>query len=255
MGDFERLVYDGLLVGGLAVAGFVFVVLFFVDAPYGRFSRSGWGPVIPARAGWVLMESVSLGVFVSCVWVGGPVWSAGLGVLVLAWVVHYGYRAFVYPFRMRERGKTMPVLIFGFAILFNSMNGFLNGRYLGVGSAQYGAEWLSDPRFLIGMIIFVVGFGINHHADGVLFRLRGPGESGYKIPRGGLYRWVSCPNYFGEMVEWIGFGIAVWSWAGAYFAIWTAANLIPRAVAHHRWYRDTFEEYPMERRAVFPFLL
>jgi hypothetical protein len=35
----------------------------------------------------------------------------------------------------------------------------------------------------------------------------------------------------------------------------TSANLVPRAIAHHRWYRETFPEYPPERKAVLPLLL
>ncbi len=53
-----------------------------------------------------------------------------------------------------------------------------------------------------------VGYAINHHADSVLLSLRKPGETGYKIPYGGLYKYISCPNYFGEMVEWFGFALA-----------------------------------------------
>jgi hypothetical protein len=33
------------------------------------------------------------------------------------------------------------------------------------------------------------------------------------------------------------------------------ANLLPRALAHHRWYKQRFPEYPSERKAIFPFLL
>jgi hypothetical protein len=29
----------------------------------------------------------------------------------------------------------------------------------------------------------------------------------------------------------------------------------PRAVAHHRYYKDKFEDYPPTRRAVIPFIL
>ncbi len=108
---------------------------------------------------------------------------------------------------------------------------------------------------IIGASVFVIGWAINQHSDAVLRRLRGPGESGYKIPRGGLYRWVSCPNYLGEMLEWVGWAIAAWSLAGLAFAVFTIANLLPRALANHRWYQDKFADYPPERRAVVPFLL
>ncbi len=35
----------------------------------------------------------------------------------------------------------------------------------------------------------------------------------------------------------------------------TAATLVPRALAHHEWYRERFADYPPERRALVPFLL
>ena len=31
-------------------------------------------------------------------------------------------------------------------------------------------------------------------------------------------------NYFGELLEWVGFAVASWSWAGAVFAWWTIAD-------------------------------
>jgi len=96
---------------------------------------------------------------------------------------------------------------------------------------------------------------INLHADGVLRTLRGDEEQGYRIPRGGVFELVSCPNYFGELREWPGWACLTWSPAGLTFAVWTAANLVPRAVAHHRWYLRTFPEYPQQRKAIIPFLL
>ena len=67
-----------------------------------------------------------------------------------------------------------------------------------------------------------------------------------------MYEWVSCPNYLGEVLTWVGWTIATWSLAGLSFAVFTAANLVPRGMANHRWYQKTFEDYPSERRAVMP---
>jgi 3-oxo-5-alpha-steroid 4-dehydrogenase 1 len=94
------------------------------------------------------------------------------------------------------------------------------------------------------VILFVTGYRINRWADRVLASLRAPGETGYKIPRGGLYELISCPNYFGELLEWIGFAIAAGSLAGWSFVAFTAANLIPRALSHHRWYRQQILRLP-----------
>jgi steroid 5-alpha reductase family enzyme len=153
---------------------------------------------------------------------------------------------------LRGKNKRMPVAVVGFAFAFNVVNGFINGYYLFFLSGGYPTAWLWDPRFLVGLALFVAGFGINRQADLTLLRLRAPGESGYKIPYGGLYRWISCPNYLGEIVEWVGWAVATWSLPGLAFAAWTVANLAPRARVHHIWYREHFPDYPPERKALLP---
>jgi steroid 5-alpha reductase family enzyme len=130
----------------------------------------------------------------------------------------------------------------------------LQGGWLFRVSVPYAAGWLRDPRFLFGATMFFGGMAINWHSDAVLRRLRRSGETAYKIPYGGLYRWVSCPNYLGEIVEWGGWALATWSLAAAAFAFWSAANLVPRALSHHRWYRENFPGYPSERGAILPYL-
>jgi steroid 5-alpha reductase family enzyme len=95
---------------------------------------------------------------------------------------------------------------------------------------------------------------INVHSDHILRNLRKPGGIGYKIPRGGLFRWITSPNYFGEIMEWCGWAIATWSLAGIAFAAFTFANLAPRAWSHHKWYNKTFSNYPKNRKAIIPFI-
>jgi steroid 5-alpha reductase family enzyme len=109
---------------------------------------------------------------------------------------------------------------------------------------------------VLGLGLFILGMLVNRQADRILRNLRRSMPNGqahsYQIPEGGLYRWVSCPNYLGEIVEWIGWAVATWSWSGAAFAIWTAANLAPRARANHLWYLETMPDYPPERKALLP---
>jgi protein-S-isoprenylcysteine O-methyltransferase Ste14 len=66
---------------------------------------------------------------------------------------------------------------------------------------------------------------------------------------------VSCPNYLGEMLEWFGWALATWSIAGLAFALYTVANLLPRALQHHRWYRAKFADYPADRKALVPYVI
>ena len=105
-----------------------------------------------------------------------------------------------------------------------------------------------------GIAIFLLGFTINLHSDHILRALRRPGETEYKIPYGGFFKWITSPNYFGEIAEWCGWAIASWSLAGVAFAVFTFANLAPRARTHHKWYLANFVNYPKNRKAVIPLL-
>lgn len=243
--------------GLLAMAAWTVVTVALLArlvAPYGRHARPGWGPTLPARWGWILFESPAVFLFVPLVLAGPRGTDAAALALAALWLVHYLHRDLVWPFRMTSGRKPMPVVVVATAFAFQVLNSGLVALWLGH-LGDYPAGWLADPRFLAGAALFLAGFAVNVHADHVLFTLRAPGEVGYKVPRGGLYRFVSCPNYLGELVAWAGFALASWSLAGLAFAVYTAANLVPRAVAHHRWYRATFADYPRERRALIPGLL
>ncbi len=247
----ERAVFNGLLIGWFVVGAVVFAALFFVAAPYGRHIRKGWGLTVDNRLGWILMEAPSPVVFFICFLLGGRT-NAVVLVFLFLWEAHYLHRAFVYPFTLRGRGKRMPAVVMSMGLLFNVMNGYLNGRYIFTLSSGYALDWLGDTRFIVGTALFIVGFIINRQADTVLRGLRRPGESGYRISYSLLYRLVSSPNYLGEITIWTGWALATWSLPGLVFAFWTAANLVPRARAHHEWYRRTFPDYPPGRKALVP---
>jgi 3-oxo-5-alpha-steroid 4-dehydrogenase 1 len=168
-------------------------------------------------------------------------------------------RTFIYPLRL-VGGKSTPFVVFLLAFSFCFVNGYLQTRWLThAGAAAQHALDVWSPAFLAGTAMFWLGMWINWDADARLRNLRKPGETGYKIPRGGAFAFVSGANFFGEIVEWAGFAIA--SSAGGVslpavsFAAFTFCNIAPRAASHHEWYLDKFkEEYPKERKAVIPFI-
>jgi 3-oxo-5-alpha-steroid 4-dehydrogenase 1 len=250
----ELSFFNWLVAIMFVLAAGVFIALFFVAAPYGRHSRAGWGPALNPRLGWVIMEATAPLVFLAC-YAAGPGRHGITEVVLLAmWELHYLHRAFVFPFSMRHRAGGMTLAVIGLGFLFNTVNAYLNGRYVFAFSGGFPADWLTRPTFIIGATLFAGGFIINRHADWTLRALRRPGETGYKVPYGGLYRWISCPNYSGEIMVWIGWAVATWSLPGLAFAVWTAANLIPRARSHQRWYRERFPDYPERRKALVPLL-
>jgi hypothetical protein len=224
-------------------------------APYGRHSRTDWGPSMSNQLGWFLMELVSLLIFAGLFLAGPNVKTTPMWVFFALWTLHYINRSLIFPWRTHTKGKTMPVAIVGSAVLFNIVNAGLNGLYLGWFGDVYPQSWLGDPRFIVGLAVFVIGAGINLWSDNRLIGLRAGGKQGYSIPRGGLFELVSSPNLMGEIIEWWGFAIMCWNLPALSFAVWTAANLIPRAISHHAWYRRTFADYPRDRRAVIPAVL
>ena len=238
----------------LVLAGVAFVMLLGVTAPYGRHRRSGWGPTVPDAVGWIVMESPAVVLFSVVYGLGEHAREAVPAVFAAMWLTHYIHRTFVYPQRIRTAGKRMPVVIVALAFAFNVLNAYVVGRWISH-FGEYETSWLWDPRFLAGAALFAAGFAVNLRADRMLIALRGPGETGYRIPRGWLYEYVACPNYLGEIVEWTGFAIATWSIPGLAFAVFTAANVGPRALANLRWYRATFPDYPADRKALIPFVL
>lgn len=237
----------------IALAIVTFVALLFVVAPYGRHGRGGWGPTVPARVGWVVMESPASLLFLVFFFLGEHRFELVPLVFLFLWQLHYVQRVFVYPFLMRGSGR-IPLSVMGMAIAFNALNTWVNARWVSE-YGSYPAAWLADPRFIVGVVVFLGGFILNLSSDRILRRLRRPGSNDYRIPFGGGFRFVSSPNYLGEIVEWFGWAIATWSLAGLSFALYTFANLAPRAFANHRWYLETFDDYPPSRKALIPFVV
>ncbi len=230
-----------------------FIVLLFKSAPYGRHSMSSWGPSMPSRLGWILMESPTVYLMLLFMYF----FSNSLGVVEIAfitiWMVHYVHRSFIWPLRAKLEGKRITIIIVLLAAIFNLVNVYIQGSWIFI-YGSYEKEWLLSPFFIVGLLVFLIGLYINIKSDNILMELRKEHGSGYHIPNGFLYNKVSCPNYFGEILEWLGWFIMTLSPAGLVFLIWTMANLIPRAKSNHEWSIENIEGYPKDRKKVIPYL-
>ncbi|CAN1134995.1 Steroid 5-alpha-reductase DET2 [Linum perenne] len=239
-----------------------YISLQFLSAPYGKHSRPGWGPTIPAPVAWFLMESPSVWFPIALFPFGRNSSNPKALILMSPFFVHYFHRTCIYPLRLylqsspAAAGKpgfpvSMAVLAFG----FNLLNSYLQARWVSHYKVDYEADGLLFwAKFGLGLAVFVWGMRINVWADRVLLGLKKQG-GGYKVPRGGWFELVSCPNYFGEILEWVGWTVMTWSWVGLGFLLYTCANLVPRARANHKWYLEKFgKDYPKSRKAVFPYL-
>lgn len=248
--------YNAVFYAVLLAAVVTVLTLFIIDAPYGRHERTGWGITLPATPAWVLMESPSAVLFAYWFFTGAHAWHTAPLILAGMWLLHYVHRTFIYPFTLGSGPKErMPLLVVASGFVFNSANAFLNATFLSRYAEHLTHAWLTHPLFWLGCAVFVLGFVLNKYSDHLLRELGKRSNGEYRIPYGGAFRWVSMPNYLGEILTWTGFAIAAWSPAGALFVVFTMANLVPRALSNHRWYKEKFPDYPKERKAIFPFVL
>ena len=254
---FSVSTFNIVLIVMTVMAVVVFVSLFFVDAGYGRFYAPKWGPAIDNRLGWMLMEAPVFVAMLLLWWLSDRREDGIRLVFLLLFELHYFHRAFVFPWLMRGRSK-MPLSIIGTAVLFNTLNAYMQGGWLFYVSPvdYYSADWLTSLPFLSGTALFLFGMGVNVHSDRIIRNLRKPGDTAHYLPRGGMFRWVTSANYFGELVEWTGFAILTWSVSGAVFALWTFANLAPRAARIYNGYRQEFPEQLDTRttKRIIPFI-
>ncbi len=253
----SETLFDYLIYGMTALAAMVFISLYFVEAGYGQFRSSKWGWSINNKVAWMFMEAPVFIVMAAIWWQTGHSLQLPAFLLFSLFELHYFQRSFVFPWLMSGTSR-MPVAIMLMGVTFNIINGIMQGG---------GLFWFPNPDFaegttyllrwnaIVGIALFVVGLAINWHSDHVIRHLRQPGDTRHYLPQKGMYRYVTSANYFGELLEWIGFAIAAATPVAWVFPIWTAANLVPRAHAIHIKYRSEFGDEAVGcRKRIIPFL-
>lgn len=243
--------YSLILIFGFALL--IFILLFFISAPYGKFLRKGWGTVLRAKQAWMLMEFPSPVLMIYFFITSGQK-SLPQYLFIIFWLSHYLHRTLIYPFTQSGRDKPYPLILVGMAFIFNCLNGFVNGYGI-FHHTFYSFSWIMTLHFNIGTILFIAGFIINKISDEKLRRIRNSNPSEYQIPRGWLFNYISSPHYLGEIIEWAGWAVMTWSVPGLAFALFTFANLFPRAITSHIWYKKNFSDYPKNRKAIIPFVI
>ncbi|KAI8393710.1 3-oxo-5-alpha-steroid 4-dehydrogenase-domain-containing protein [Radiomyces spectabilis] len=232
----------------------VLPVLLFVDAPYGKFTNKFFlDRRLPGKWAWGIMEIVSPMVYLASVYLVHPRWTASQVLPTSLWLIHYVNRSIIHPYRA---SSIAPIhwLTMVSALAFNALNGYTNGTSVTLHDLHWGLNtWC-------GVALWALGFGLNVYHDNILFKLREKKKAQdtkrYFIPHGGLFRYVSCPNYFAEALEWTGYAVTCWpSTPALTFAIATMSTLFPRAWRIHKWYKKEFPNYPKNRKAVVPFVL
>lgn len=117
-----------------------------------------------------------------------------------------------------------------------------------------------EVQHIAGTLMFLFGFVVQHWSLCLLAGLRKNRgkkmQEKYVLPEGGLFEVVSCPHMLAEVVLYAGLLTVLglhcdWLWV----TLWVLSNQVQVAVMNHKWYRNTFKDYPKHRRAIIPFVL
>ena len=255
--------YDTVLTLGFVLVLLVFIGAAFMKSPYGRFSSTRWGVNLSPRLGWFLMELPAMLSFLFFYFQGRNRFEIVPLFFLFVWVVHYGNRGFVFPYLIRSpKGATASfcITIVAMGWIVTSTHGYLNAAFISDLGTHFTPDWFYDPRFIVGIALYYGSFILIIRSDAIIRNLRSieeieRGDKVYRIPRGGLFRFVTNPSYLTEIMAFTGFALATWSLGATFILLITIANLVPRAFQTHRWYKDKFPDYPPERRVLIPYLL
>lgn len=174
----------------------------------------------------------------------------------IAWCFHYAKRELETLFVHRFSHATMPL-----------SNLFKNSMYYW-GFAAYVAFFVNHPLYTApppdlvytGMCLFYFMEIGNLSAHVTLRMLRPAGTKVRRIPRGGLFEYVSCPNYTYEIMAWFGFSLMTRTVAGILFMLAGATQMFIWAKGKHSRYRREFDGkdgrplYPPSRKRIIPFI-
>jgi len=254
--------YDSMIVCAIAYATVVFFGAFFFSAGYGKFSDPRFGIELDPRLGWFLMELPATLSFSYFYWTSPKAWEAQRVFCAFLFLRHYMNRGWFFPLSIRVApGKkasfSMSVVAFG--VLFTTLHGYLNAKWFAEFAPNLSdLSWFSSPWFLIGYPMYEISFWLTIHSEYIQRNLRdlnNKNDTGYKIPYGGLFDYVTNATYFGELMGWLGWMLWTRSPGGAFVFAVSCANLIPRAFKQHQWYLKKFDNYPKNRKVLIPMIL
>ncbi|KAK5992034.1 hypothetical protein PT974_05430 [Cladobotryum mycophilum] len=236
---------------------------------------------IPGRTAWMVMECPG---FMTLLYIMNTL-PQQHGIDDLPWqnkvlaglfVIHYSYRAVLFPL-LQPSMSPIHISVLFLALGFQLCNATCIGSWL----AAYGpvteeawSSWTSLPQFVGGIALFYLGLAGNFVHDEELREIRrkeqrrqerirketgqqsaASVEKHYQIPQAGLFRYMLYPHYLCEWIEWLGFWIAAgWGCAPARaFLLNELFSMFPRAVNGKKWYIEKFGEEKIGKKwAVIP---
>lgn len=221
---------------------------------YSKFADRTRRLAVPSRVGMLIIYAPAAVAGLIChMALGGP-WTVWHGITLGLVAIHFVRRCLEVLFVHRYSGVTN----LGSALMISSLYATVSVLFAWIGATEVDAALLASddftPLWIVGVSLWVVGSAINigHHI--LLARLRRPGETGYVLPRGGLFSRVACPHYFGEIIGWFGLALVFHHVGALVIAVTMTFYLAGRADHTLRWYRQRFESLPAGWKRLIPYI-
>ena len=254
--EFSGSVQHWVLLSFACSSPFLFLneALGILSLGYSKFAKQEQGYSLPSRLGMFLIYFPPVLLFPGVLVANEVTWTSWHMLVTALMMLHFGKRCFetlfVHKYSGVMNGWTV-VTIGGLYACLSALLGLVAVEEVSVSMAESAAfsQWLG-----LGLGVWILGTVINAYHHVLLANLRKPGETGYKLPKGGLFGLVACPHYLGEIIAWCGYMI-FFRHVGAYAATLTMSlYLLGRAHNTVKWYRGRVEGVPENWKRVIPFV-
>jgi hypothetical protein len=212
-----------------------------------RYSKFRTGEGISGRTGMFLLYFAPLCAHLLATWLIWPVTNLPQQLLVAGIVFHFAKRCAESLFLHKYSGPIDVATVVQIAFFYTAIS---------IASAYFNQTTpaTADGVVWLGTAVFLLGQAGNFYHHWLLARLRTQ-STGYFIPHGGWFRWVSCPHYTLELVAWLGLALITKEPFMYLTCIAMTGYLIARSLKAQAWYHERFPDYPRQRKAIIPFLI
>lgn len=182
---------------------------------------------------------------------------------IVLFSIHGLKRAYVVYYACVHSNKKINIFHYAFtfvhylmfaACLIGESKGFVRGSH-----ATFSFHKLTTMQLMWSFIFLwstymqlrsnyiLAGLRKNKHGDVV--------TKEHKIPFGELFNYVSSPLQLTEILMYLMLSAILWqSTTIHYFTIFVIMNQVECAILANHWYRNTFKNYPKERKLLIPYI-
>ena len=174
--------------------------------------------------------------------------------LLVLCMVHYGKRLFESLFVHLYSYPYMPmVYVLGLTLYYSLFFGFLMGFFVFSNLYTYNSQLGLQEVVLTILFIYAEFKNGEAHWMQRVMQIESKGKK--VVPRGKMFDWVVCSNYFWELVSWTVFSVLAWHWVPAVFTVASLYSMYSLGKQKHKLLKDTFADFDDKKAIIIPFIL